>query len=76
MINIALFGGTSSGCITKNDNTTPATPAADRFTVTFDGEVGGAWIQVLHDNELNTTVYRSADGYGWQRIAVISDKDL
>jgi len=75
LIAIILAVALCAGCVTK-DAEASAPPAPERFTVTFDGAVGDGWIQVMHDNELNTTIYRSADGYGYQGIAVISDSDL
>ncbi len=68
---------TSLGCIdNSNEQQAAAPPTHERFTTTFDGAVGDGWIQVTHDNQLNVTIYRSADGYGYQGIAVIADKDL
>ena len=74
LVFITVF--TSIGCVESNQQGVSAPPAQDRFTVTFDGGVGDGFIQVMHDNELNTTIYRTADGCGYQGIAVIADKDL
>ncbi|MDD4804728.1 MAG: hypothetical protein PHN69_06215 [Candidatus Pacebacteria bacterium] len=76
LIFISVF--TSLGCVEVKQQDASAPPAPqERFTVTFSGEVGDqGWVQVMHDNKLNTTIYRCADGYGYQGIAVISDKDL
>ena len=74
LICISVF--TSLGCVESKEQQAAAPPAQERFTVTYDSAVGDGWIQVMHDNKLNTTVYRCADGYGYQGIAVISDKDL
>jgi len=74
LIFITVF--TSIGCVDNGQQQAVATPAQDRFTTTFNGPVDGGWMQVLHDDELNVTVYRTADGYGYQGISVIADKDL
>jgi len=74
LIFITVF--TSIGCVDRDQQQAVATPAPERFTTTFSGPVDDGWVQVLHDNELNVTVYRTADGYGYQGISVIADKDL
>ncbi|MDD4008959.1 MAG: hypothetical protein PHQ67_03995 [Fermentimonas sp.] len=67
---------TSLGCVENKQQAASATPVQERFTTTYEGATSDGWIMVMHDNKLNTTIYRCADGYGYQGIAVISDKDL
>lgn len=49
-----------------------------RFTVTYEGSIPyyGENIRVIHDNELNVTIYQTMGGHGYEYITAISDKDL
>lgn len=51
----------------------------ERFTVTYEGAIPydeTKHIRVIHDNELNVTIYQTMGGHGYEYITAISDKDL
>lgn len=53
--------------------------APGRFTVTYEGAIRSdelKYIRVIHDNELNVTIYQTMGGHGYEYITAISDKDI
>lgn len=65
-----------SGCVeVAESQQKPPVYDPDRFVVEWEGAVSDGWLMVMHDTELNTTVYRTADGYGYQGVAVIADNE-
>ncbi|MEN6293883.1 MAG: hypothetical protein ABFD07_17935 [Methanobacterium sp.] len=48
-----------------------------RFTTVSEEQLGnGNWVRVIHDNDLNVTIYQAASTYGYQSISAIPDWQL
>ena len=51
----------------------------ERFTITYEiRDLGsnGDCLRVIHDNELNVTIYQTVGGHGYEYISAVPDREL
>ena len=76
---ILLLVSMTMGCVSQEEYEKQQTlDEGNRFDIVCKEnlEGGSGYVRVIHDNELNVTIYQAADGYGYQSVSAIPDKDL
>ena len=76
---ILLLVSMTMGCVSLETDKYPNDGKEEnRFEIVHKENLGGGsgYIRVIHDNELNVTIYQAAAGYGYLSVSAIPDKDL